>query len=124
MRLPNDSAQALVSGDLQMLKQLATNLFQNFCRHTAEGSSLVVSVAFDTQCNPILTFADNGPGIPRSEWSKVFDAFYRLDSSRSDQGSGLGLALVRSIAIRHGATIRLGDNDPGLIVEVVFPRIE
>ena len=59
-------------------------------------------------------FAGNGPGIPETEYDKVFDRFYRLDRSRSTAGSGLGLALVKAIAGLHGLTIRLEDRKPGL----------
>ncbi|WP_413468375.1 sensor histidine kinase [Mesorhizobium sp. B1-1-8] len=55
----------------------------------------------------------NGPGIPAEEREEVFQRLYRLDSSRSTPGSGLGLSLVRAIADLHGATISLEDKRPG-----------
>jgi signal transduction histidine kinase len=66
-----------------------------------------------------IEVADNGPGIPETEYGKVFDRFYRLDRSRSTSGSGLGLALVKAIAGLHGLTIRLEDRKPGLGVVLV-----
>jgi signal transduction histidine kinase len=51
----------------------------------------------------------------------VLRPFYRLESSRTTEGSGLGLSLVAAIAKRHGATLRLSDNHPGLCVTVQFP---
>jgi two-component system OmpR family sensor kinase len=65
---------------------------------------------------------DTGPGIPPSERERVFDRFYRLPGSETS-GSGIGLALVRSIARHHGAEVRLLDatEGGGLRVEVLFP---
>jgi signal transduction histidine kinase len=69
----------------------------------------------------IATVADNGPGIPEQERSKVFRRFYRLEASRTTPGNGLGLALVAAIAELHGARISLFDHGPGLSVELRFP---
>ena len=57
--------------------------------------------------------SDTGPGIPPALHSRVFERFYRADTSRSAPGSGLGLSLVRAVAQLHGAVISLGDADPG-----------
>ena len=68
--------------------------------------------------------ADDGPGVPTDERSRVLSRFYRLDASRSTPGSGLGLALVAAIADLHGATLSLSDNRPGLVVEVRIPEVQ
>lgn len=67
---------------------------------------------------PVLCVADSGPGIPKPEREKVFRRFYRLESSRTTPGSGLGLALMKAVADLHGASINLSDNGPGLRVTV------
>ena len=64
---------------------------------------------------------DTGPGIPPQERENVLRPFYRLESSRTTEGSGLGLSLVAAIAKRHEAKLSLGDNEPGLRVSVLFP---
>jgi signal transduction histidine kinase len=51
----------------------------------------------------------------------VLDRFVRLEPSRSTPGNGLGLSLVRAVARRHGATVSLADNRPGLKVRLEFP---
>jgi two-component system OmpR family sensor kinase len=70
---------------------------------------------------------DSGPGIPDAERERVFDPFYRVLGS-NEIGSGLGLSIVRAIAIRLGATLALGFADPqsrsGLRVTVTFPAVE
>jgi signal transduction histidine kinase len=52
----------------------------------------------------------------------VFRRLYRLEQSRTTEGSGLGLTLVAAIADLHAAAVQLGDNKPGLRVEIRFPR--
>jgi signal transduction histidine kinase len=64
----------------------------------------------------VASVADDGPGIPEAERAKVFDRFYRLERNRSTPGSGLGLALVAAIARLHGASVRLENAAPGLVV--------
>jgi signal transduction histidine kinase len=66
---------------------------------------------------------DNGPGIPLAEYDKVFRRFYRLTSSRSTPGYGLGLALVAAIANLHNAKIDLSDNHPGLRCLISFDHL-
>ncbi len=71
-----------------------------------------------------MVVSDNGPGIPLSERSNVFNRFYRIDNSRGAPGSGLGLSLVDAIAKLHHARVQLADNDPGLQVNLVFPLLD
>jgi len=58
--------------------------------------------------------------VPEAERSRIFDRFYRLETSRTTPGSGLGLSLVAAIADLHGATASASDNAPGLVVNVQF----
>jgi signal transduction histidine kinase len=106
-----------LTGDRQLLAQMISNLVENALHHTPAGSTVTLALrnagtAFE------IEVADNGPGIPEAERGKVFDRFYRLDSSRTTSGSGLGLALVKAIAGLHGLTIELTDRKPGLGVVV------
>jgi len=110
-----------VRGDIELLTQAVTNLIENAMHHTPEGSRIRLELARDGD-GVRLAVADNGPGIAVEERARVLDRFYRIDSSRSTPGAGLGLALVDSIARLHGATLTLADNAPGLRVELVFPR--
>jgi len=110
-----------VTGDAEMLAQLFTNLIDNTLRHTPQGTRIVSRLVSD-HGHPVASIADDGPGIPASERSNVLTRFYRLDASRHSSGSGLGLAMVASIASLHDAALELGDNHPGLIVTLRFPR--
>ncbi|MFZ1726089.1 MAG: HAMP domain-containing sensor histidine kinase [Albidovulum sp.] len=112
-----------VLGDERMLRQMLVNLIQNAINYGPTGNAIALSLR-DNAGHRILEVSDTGPGIPISERAKVFDPFYRLDISRTTSGSGLGLALVKAIAERHGISISLGDNDPGLKVTLTFPRFD
>jgi signal transduction histidine kinase len=118
------SAEALdplvVDGDPVALKRLFTNLFDNgvsygkrvTARARREGDMAVVDVD------------DEGPGLPAGEEERVFEPFYRLESSRSREtgGIGLGLALVRSTARAHGGDVVLENRvGGGLRARVTLP---
>lgn len=107
-------------GDRDLLTQLLANLVENAIRHTPPGSRIALAVRRDAG-RPCLVVADTGPGVPPDERERVFRRFYRLDSSRTTPGSGLGLALVHAIANLHSATVELADNAPGLVATVRFP---
>jgi signal transduction histidine kinase len=118
--ISNIEGGILISGDRELLFQLASNLVENAIRHTPSGTKIEFRLARERDAI-VVTVADNGPGIPKQERGKVFHRFYRLEASRSTPGSGLGLALVAAVAELHGARIRLNDHCPGLAVEVRFP---
>jgi len=107
-------------GDPELLTQLVVNLVDNAIRHTPAGARISVN-ARSVAGNLELQVADTGPGIPESEWNKVLRPFYRLETSRTTEGSGLGLSLVAAIAQRHAAKLVFADNRPGLRVSVLFP---
>ena len=104
-------------GDRRMLQQLVVNLIENAGRHAGAGAIVAISVA-EAAGAPVVTIADNGPGIPADQREAVFEPFYRMNPERDELGTGLGLAMVRAIANRHRATILLGDNNPGLVVRL------
>jgi signal transduction histidine kinase len=69
-----------------------------------------------------IVVTDRGPGVPEAERERVIERFVRLEASRSEPGSGLGLSLVAAVARLHGGSLRLEDNHPGLRVVLSFPR--
>ena len=115
-RLPD--APVPVWGDRNLLGQIVANLIENALRHTPAGSRL--EVGLDT--SGLLRVADDGPGVPDIERENVLRRLYRLERSRTTEGSGLGLSLVAAIADLHGASLRLNDAGPGLSVELRFKR--
>jgi CheY-like chemotaxis protein len=74
-----------------------------------------------TDASACIGVSDNGPGVAAEFRQRVLEPFYRLDASHNQPGSGLGLALVKAIAVRHGVTIELDDNEPGRRISIRFP---
>lgn len=112
-----------VRGHRQLLAQVFANVIDNAIKYgRPEGRSGVLSIDARREANKILVeIADNGAGIPAGMRDKVLERFARLDHSRSQPGSGLGLSLVSAIAGLHDATLELKDNAPGLMVQLTFP---
>jgi two-component system, OmpR family, sensor histidine kinase CiaH len=110
--------EALVDRD--RLRQLLVILVDNALRHGE--SSGPVEVRSDSVDHELrLEVSDRGPGIPAEHRGKVFQPFFQLDSSRAGSGSGLGLTIAQWIVSAHGGTIKLVDNEPGLVVRVLLP---
>ncbi|MBS0468659.1 MAG: sensor histidine kinase N-terminal domain-containing protein [Proteobacteria bacterium] len=114
---------ATTPGQPLLLRELVANLVDNAIRYTPAGGEVAVTVRRDNAGHACIEVLDNGPGIAPTEREAVFERFHRLHGSGAD-GCGLGLAIVRQIAERHGAQIELGDppEGHGLRVSVRFPR--
>jgi signal transduction histidine kinase len=106
-------------GDRELLAQLFANVIENAMRHSPPGAAIGLVAAASATAVEIVV-GDSGPGIPAAERGRVFRRFYRLESSRSTPGSGLGLSLVAAIAALHQVRVELMDNDPGLRVLLRF----
>ncbi|MDB0034751.1 ATP-binding protein, partial [bacterium] len=105
----------LMTGDKHLLFQALFNLIDNAIKYAGVGAQIEI-----VQLGREIQIRDNGPGIPDEEKGRVFDRLVRLDPSRHNQGTGLGLSLVKAIFARHNAKVVLMDNTPGLIVSVTF----
>src|SRR6185369_12868750 len=107
-------------GHRQLIAQAVSNLVENAVRYAASGGAIDVTVGEDGK-RLAITVADQGPGIPEGRREEALKRFGRLDSSRSEEGAGLGLALVRAIAHLHDGDLVLEDNKPGLIAVLRLP---
>jgi len=96
----------LVLGDLDRIQQVVANLVDNATRMVGHGGHVWVELGKDAQY-AVLAVRDDGPGIPEQDLPRLFDRFYRADTSRarSRGGAGLGLAIVRAIVSSHAGTI-------------------
>jgi signal transduction histidine kinase len=106
-----------VQGNQQLLAQAFTNLIDNAVKYTPEKGHIALQ-ANRNEDTVIITISDTGAGIPEDQREHVFKRFVRLDNARTSVGNGLGLSLVKAVMDQHEAEIVLGDNKPGLIVEV------
>lgn len=107
----------LVMGDHELLNQAVVNLVDNAFRHCPAPTDVTIAVTRSDDF-AVISVCDSGPGIPVDERQKVTRRFYRMDASRNQQGTGLGLSLVAAIARLHGAQLGLSDNAPGLCAEI------
>ena len=118
--MTTEATSARLLGDRELLIQMLGNLVENACRHSPPGAHIRIgSAARDG--GRLFWVQDTGPGIPEAEREKVFRRFYRLEASRTTQGSGIGLSLAATIAARHGGRITLLHASPGLRAEVWLP---
>jgi two-component system, OmpR family, sensor kinase len=103
-----------VAGDADALRRLLGNLLDNAVRYTPAGGRVDVTVGREpgTPSQAAVAVIDTGPGIPREERERVFDRFHRVPGT-AVTGSGLGLALARSIAARHDGELVLEDGPGG-----------
>lgn len=113
----------VLRGNHHLLSQALSNLIDNAIKFSPRGTQIEVCACRDAS-GLSLCVADNGPGVPEKDRKRVLTRFVRLDASRQEPGTGLGLSLVSAIARLHGAELRLEDNQPGLRVCLIFPRVE
>lgn len=112
---------AIVDGDKELLTQGFANLIENAIRHCPAGTRITCGIG-TAGARIEARVCDTGPGIPPEEREKVLRRLYRLEKSRTTEGNGLGLALVKAVAELHDADLALSDADPGLRVTMRFPR--
>jgi signal transduction histidine kinase len=122
-------APAKVKANRELVSQALANLVDNAIKYTASAAGAVngakpeiVVRALEDDDRILLTVADNGPGIPEVDRARVVERFVRLEQSRSQPGSGLGLSLASAVARLHGGELTLTDNQPGLKSVIALPR--
>jgi heavy metal sensor kinase len=116
--------KAVIRGDRARLKQIIVNLLDNAIRFTPRGGAVTLRTAAD-ESGSVMEISDTGIGIPPAAIPYVFDRFFRVDEARSreDGGAGLGLSIVRSICMAHGAEIDVESSlKTGSCFRVRFPR--
>lgn len=117
----------VILGDKDLIGQALANLLDNAVKYTPAGGSISFTASRTPEGMIDLTVIDSGPGIPPEERDKVTQRFHRLDSARTQPGSGLGLALVESVAELHRGELILGTGtgppeQPGLKATLRLPR--
>lgn len=113
-----------VHGNRELIGQALANLIDNAVKYgAAAGQKGKIEIAAEAAGDRVrLSVADHGPGIAADDRAKVLERFVRLEESRTQPGSGLGLSLAHAIARLHGGTLDLADNAPGLRVILDLPR--
>lgn len=110
----------IVQGHRQLLAQAVANLLDNALKFTPAGGRVGLE-ARDNDGRLVITVGDSGPGIEACDRDRAVQPFVRLSEAPLRDGAGLGLSLVAAVARLHGGTLRLKDNQPGLLAVLELP---
>jgi signal transduction histidine kinase len=136
MTLRVKTQPAPIHANRELISQALANLVENAIKYgkpiaQAQGQGQGSVVSMDAKQiliearregdQVLLSVTDRGIGIPEGDRKHAIERFARLDSSRSQPGSGLGLSLASAVATLHGGELRLGDAHPGLVATLVIP---
>jgi signal transduction histidine kinase len=111
-------------GNRELIGQAVVNLIENALKYyePAEGKTGRIGVTVRQEAGRVrIAVGDNGPGIPAEDRARVVERFVRLEKSRTEQGSGLGLSLVAAVAKLHHGQFRIEDNNPGVLAVIDLP---
>ena len=118
----------MIEGNQPFLAQALANLIDNAIKYTPEGGAVMFRARRRSSGDVEFSVTDNGPGVPDEDRERVLQRFVRLDNSRTEPGSGLGLSLVTAVAEAHGGRIQLDEGPgvydgrgPGLRVALILP---
>jgi signal transduction histidine kinase len=111
---------AQVTGDAELLRRAVRNVLDNAERHAASTVTVALSELDD---RAVLSVADDGPGIPSEQLTRIFERFARIDQARDRQrgGAGLGLAITREIVTQHQGTIAVDPSESGARFVIRLP---
>lgn len=101
----------------ELIGQAMVNLLENAMKYAKPEDGTAGKIAVNLKReggSVVIVVADNGPGIAEADRQRVLERFVRLEKSRSEPGSGLGLALVNAVARLHAGSFRIEDNGPGV----------
>ncbi|MGH6780183.1 MAG: sensor histidine kinase [Bradyrhizobium sp.] len=133
MSLRLKTAPAPLHGNRELIGQALANLVENAIKYGKSDSAAQAGAVVSLDARQItiearlevdtvlLSVADRGPGIPVGDRKHAVERFVRLDTSRSQPGSGLGLSLASAVATLHGGELRLSDAHPGLVATLAIP---
>jgi len=121
----------MIRANRPFLAQALANLIDNAIKYTPSGGAVMLRARRRSSGQVEFSVTDTGPGVPDEDRARVLDRFVRLENSRTEPGSGLGLSLVAAVAEAHRGRIYLDegpgvvdDTGPGLRVALVLPPAE
>jgi len=124
LRTSVEGSDSMIFADKYRIEQVLMNLMSNAIKYTLEGGNINIRIS-ESETSVIFEFEDNGIGIPEEELPLIFERFYRADKSRNRMtgGSGIGLAIVRSIVAAHGGTVEVKSRlNSGTCFTLTFPK--
>ncbi|BCA95577.1 two-component sensor histidine kinase [Legionella antarctica] len=129
----NDSIRVIAQGiehchlliDERLIHRAVENIVRNALHYSAADQKVTLSLRYnDTKDHIYIDVKDNGPGVPEDQLEKIFNPFYRVDTSRTKKtgGYGLGLAIAsRAVALHHGEIFSKNIDNGGLLVRITLP---
>ena len=109
-------------GDVNALRRVIANLFDNVARHTPETATMIFRARV-AGAEMKLSLCDTGPGVAVEDQQRIFERFVRLDPARTGANAGLGLAIVSSVVAAHDGSVAARSAHPtGLCVEIALPH--
>jgi signal transduction histidine kinase len=118
----------MMKGNREFIAQALANLIDNSMKYTPKGGAVMLRTRRRSNGEIEFSVTDTGPGVPEADRDRVVQRFVRLENSRTQSGSGLGLALVQAVADVHGGRLELSEGPgvvdgrgPGLRAALVFP---
>ncbi|MDD2351574.1 MAG: HAMP domain-containing sensor histidine kinase, partial [Synergistaceae bacterium] len=124
LRTSVEGSDSMIFADKYRIEQVLMNLMSNAIKYTLEGGNINIRIS-ESETSVIFEFEDNGIGIPEEELPLIFERFYRADKSRNRMtgGSGIGLAIVRSIVAAHGGTVEVKSRlNSGTCFTLTYPK--
>jgi signal transduction histidine kinase len=134
LKLEVRTVSAMVHGNRELISQALANLVENAIKYGAPAIKPPVADASAAEIKPViliearragamveLSVLDHGPGIPEQDRQRAIERFVRLDTSRTQPGSGLGLSLASAVATLHGGRLQRSDGAPGLQAKLALP---
>jgi len=138
MTLRVKTAPTPLHGNRELISQALANLVENAIKYGkpvpaaqplsagavtgTDGKEILIEACREGD-QVLLSVTDHGPGIPETDRRHAVERFVRLEASRTQPGSGLGLSLASAVATLHGGELRLGDAHPGLTATLVIPAL-
>ena len=122
--LIQEDSEARLTGSDTLVYRAIYNLIENAIKYNKEDGKVSVAITEDENFAKVI-ITDTGSGIAKEDWDKIFEPFFRVDKSRSRSmgGAGLGLALVKEIAVRHGGDVKVVESsDRGSSIELSLSK--
>lgn len=111
-----------VKGDDRLMEQVISNLMDNACKYSTSNTINIKVSSFIKNNKGLITISDNGPGISKEHLQRIFERFYRVDSSREvTRGTGLGLSIVKHIINKHRGRIWAESDGHGTTFLIELP---
>ncbi len=116
------AASAVVTGDEELIRRALENVMRNAIRYAPRGTAVDIELV-KSEDTAVVSVRDYGPGVPEDALTRIFDAFYRVDSDRNrvSGGLGLGLAIARRSVQLHKGKLTAQNAHPGLLVTIEVP---